>query len=244
MGALFEGLTEVVLGSEGITTDGTTDVCPDAVNEEKFFIVESKATAHHCFRIPVQQLLNYRTVLDEWMADGEEYKCLYALWKYKAKKLSTPVDGKVPTIRDIIVRVIESVERVYILDLTIMLRLYQLAESWACPDTVSVRNYSSWRGYGENEPYHCMNVGHRWLHKLIDDPMRMLAAMRLGNPHCVTGKAGEGHYITQEHSRAGDQIIMDGKVFETPPVHVFELLDPSPWGYTDRWTEELDDVVF
>lgn len=234
-----------MLGSVRVTTDSNADVNPDAVNEEKFFMVESKATAHHCFRIPVQQLLNYRTVLDTWMAEGDEYKCLYAMWKYKAKKLSTAQNGEQPTIKSIVTRVIESVERVYILDLTIMLRLYQLAESeWACPDTVSVRNYSSWRGYGENEPYHCMNVGHRWLNKLVDDPMRMLAAMRLGNPDCVTGKAGEGHYITQEHSRAGDQIIMDGEIFETPPVHVFELLDPSPWGYADRWPEEIHGIDF
>ena len=93
---------------------------------------------------------------------------------------------------------------------------------------MSVRDYGSWRGYGESGPYHCMNIGHRFLHKLVDHTERMLRAMRL-----------TGTYMMKEHSRAGDQIVMDGKVFETPPVHIFECLSTEPWGYQDRWEEDL-----
>ena len=233
MGSLFESLTQAVLGSERYTTNSNMDVNPDAVNEEKFFIVESKATAHHCFRVPVYQLINYRTVLDDWMAEGDEYKCLYALWKYSAKKLSTKQNGKAPTVGEIVKRVVESVERVCILDITIILRLHQLAESWACPETVSVRDYNSWRGYGVDQPYYCLNVGHRWLNKLVDQTERMLNAMRL-----------TGSWLFQEHSRAGDLISLDGKIFETPPVHVFECLNTQPWGYRDRWTQDCFDAPF
>lgn len=224
-----------MLGSGRVTTDSNADVNPDAVNEEKFFLVESKATAHVCFRVPVHQLLNYRSVLDTWMAEGAEYKCLYALWKYKAKNLSTKTNSVQPTVKDIIKRVIESVERVYILDITIMLRLYQLAESWTCPKNISVRDYSSWNGYGYEGrgTYHCLNVGNRWLHRFIDDPMRMLKAMRLGED-----------WIMAEHSRAGDQISLDGEIFETPPIHVFECLSTMPWGYEDRWQDESTDAPF
>ena len=68
----------------------------------------------------------------------------------------------------------------------------------------------------------------------MEQPERMLRAMRL-DPQ---------EFAWHESTRDGDQIQIDGKIFEPPPVHVFECVSTMPWDYVDRWHDESDDAPF
>lgn len=243
-GHIFERLSECLLGGDRGITNGQVDVCPDAINDESKLLVESKACQRqHAFKVDINQMENYRTVMSEWWAEGLEYQTVYALWCYHAKSISVPTKIKhlgkrrhtkeFRTYGEIIDLVIETTACVKVIDLRIMLRLVELADSWAKPNTCSIKNYSSWKN-NTGDPYWVLNVGHRWLRRFMEEPARMLKAMRL-DPE---------QFVWKESTRAGDQIQIDGKIFEPPPVHVFECVSTMPWDYVGRWHDEKDDAPF
>ena len=238
-GHVFERLTECLLGGARRVTNGQSDVCPDTINDHHKLLVESKASQRqHALKVDIEQMNRYRQVMCDWRMEERGYQTVYALWTYTAKRISVPKKIKYlgqkrhtkvfKTYGDVVSAIINSVTTVEVFDLRIMLRLRELAESWACPKTVSIKNYSSWKN-STGDPFWVLNVGHVFLRRFMADTERMLRAMRL-DPE---------EFIWKESTRSGDEIVVDGKIFKAPDVHVFECLSTMSWDYRDRWEEDL-----
>jgi len=176
--------------------------------------------------------------------EGLEYQTLYTLWTYTATRISVPKQIKYvgkrghykvfKTYGDILNTVIDSISNVKILDLRILLRLRELAEcEWTKPGTCNVKNYASWKANG-GDYYWVLNIGHRWLRRFMEQPARMLRAMRFDPKE----------FVWHESTRSGDEIVVDGKIFRAPDVHVFECLSTMPWDYVGRWHDESTDAPF
>lgn len=243
-GHIFERLSECLLGGDRGITNGQSDVCPDAINDDNQLLVESKACQRqHAFKVDINQMLNYESVMSDWWGEGLGYQTVYSLWCYTAKRISVPKKIKYlgnrrhtkifKTYGEIIETIMKSIASVKVLDLRIILRLMELADSWAKPETCNVKNYSCWKN-NTGDPYWVLNIGHRWLRRFMEQPERMLKAMRL-DPE---------EFVWMESTRSGDEIQIDGKIFQAPDVHVFECVSTMPWDYVGRWHDEKEDAPF
>jgi len=225
-GMVCEKLTVKVLGGHRSTVNSTVDVCPDAVNEEKRFYVESKACqTAHAFKVPVAQLQHYRRVRFDSYRFNDPFKVLYTLWAYSATRITgvsakhakNPGPRNLRTLQEVIEKVIESIERVFVLDLTIMHCLLKRADRGKIK-YCSVKDYASWKGYQE-ENYHVLNVGHAFLKRLAFYPETVLLEFNL--------KPKEWRWKITE--REFETIVIDGMEFESPPFKCFELVRLEDW---------------
>jgi len=225
-GSVCEKLTVKILGGHRSTINSTADVCPDTVNEEKRIYVESKACqTAHAFKVPVAQLQHYRRVRFDSYRFNDPYGVLYALWAYSATRITglsakhakNPEPKNPRTLREVIEKVIESVERVFVLDLSLMYRLFRRADKERVK-YCSIKDYASWKGYHE-PTYHVLNVGHKFLKGLYENTEGVLTEFGL-RPEEWRWKATEREFET---------IVIDGVEFESPPFKCFELVRPEGW---------------
>lgn len=160
-GALFESATrQFFQGSELLTTDGTTDVCPDAVNDDLKIFFESKAGAKDVKVCPFQ-LGDYRRVAAE-----TGYSVFYCFWWYQA----TGLRKRFGTTRKIIEAVLESVVYLDILDIDIVGRMIEV-----CPPGVAERMWTGRSGGSErSQPYPVFWVSPTFMRRLRGDPINVL----------------------------------------------------------------------
>jgi hypothetical protein len=230
VGATFERATVALMGGKRGGTNGTMEVCPDVINDSERLMLESKGGQFQSpFRLGVRQLKAYRDLRLDEARRGFNTQIVYCLWEYREKSLSVGL----PVGSDLVRRVVNACERVYVLDINVLLALFELADDDAtAPDTCAVRNYSSWK-CSDGGDWYCLNVGHRWLRRIANTPCAVLRDL---------GLALDG-YVHSWKRLSGLPFKFDGLPLCIRALDVVRLVRPVHWIEHPRAEQEYLDEL-
>lgn len=242
VGKIFECATEKLVGTERATTSGSADVCPDGVDEKRKLWIESKSTQRqHAFKVPIDQLEAYATAQYEAAMWETHYQVIYCLWAYhetrvtKARdwSLNGKPDVRVPTKQEFIQLVLGAARTVDVIDISILRRIRECAELELndAVGTCNVKDYASWAGYGDGQPYYVLNIGHLFLARLREDPAALLVKLGLD----------ADQYRWKRHNSGPRRIVINSVAFPVPKLDVFELVRIE--GFTE-YPEAKKDAPF
>ena len=201
------------------------DVCPDGVDEERKLWIESKGTQRqHAFKVPIDQLEAYATAQYEAAMWEDHYQVLYCMWAYHETRVTKArdwsVNGKsdvrVPTKREFIQLILGATRNVDVIDISVLRRVRECVEleSNDAAETCTVKDYASWAGYQDGQSYHVLNVGHRFLERLREDPETILFKLGLNSEQ----------YRWKRHNAGPRSITINSVKFPVPKLDVFELV--------------------
>lgn len=194
VGLTFELLTEKITGGICRCVNGSTDLCPDVIDDRSATLIESKGSqTQHAFKVSIEQLKNYYKVTNK-------YNVLYYLWSYNAKSITKKEGRKFKTQRDIHLKVINTIDKLYILDIDVIYKLFKVNNIDYC----SVKNYPSWK-QSNGKDFHVLNIGHKFLQDFKENTNKYLTKLVL-NPVS---------YDVSTYKIPKTTIILDGEMFET-----------------------------
>jgi len=228
VGQAFETATESLLGGDRRTTDGTADICPDAIDQGRKLWIEAKATQRqHAFKVVITQMECYDNAQYDAAVWSDYWRVLYCLWAYDEKRITKPRDWSTncapdvrrPTKEELIRLVLGATTHVHVLDISVLMRIRERCEHGAAPATCSVKDYASWAGYHNGESYYVLNVGHKFLARLRGNVPFVLTELGLD----------PAKYRWRLHSCKPFKVTINSMDFSIPSVPAFELLRPEEW---------------
>lgn len=210
IGQTFELMTEALLGVNRLLVDSNADLCPDGQDTERCILAESKASCrHNKFKVSLNQLDRYWSVMREWVALGKRYRTLYALWTYDVDKIVS----RSRTKRDMVAALLNSVTNVEVLCISVLRSLRERIEAGRPCHSCQVKTYRTWTDT-LGKSFYAMQISQVFLRELRLDPDRVMCDITDNSPeYAITKKTLEA------------VVEMDGVVFSS---RQFDCLEVRP----------------